>query len=160
MYDPNKAHYVVATAIIIKDSKFLIAKRSVNEKVSPNEWTIPGGKLELNDYAKNPKDTNAHWYNIFEKLIKREVLEEVNLQIKNLRYLTSLTYIRPDNIPTIIASFYADYDCGEVKLCEDLTDYKWVDLEEVKNYKLIEGIYEELDMLDKHLKGNKVEWKK
>ena len=102
-----------------------------------------------------------HWYNVLETVVKREVLEEVGLDIKNLKYLTSLAYIRPDGIPTIVASFFADYKNGNVKLCKDLTDHSWVNLEEAKNYDLIEGIYEELEMLDNLLKGNFVdEWNK
>ncbi len=42
-----------------------------------------------------------------------------------------------------------------------LTDFEWVSLEEAKNYDLIEGIYEELEILDKKLKTNEdLEWKK
>ncbi len=161
MYDKQKAHYLVVTGIIIKDGKYLITKRAPTEKAFPNEWTVPGGKLELDDYKNREKDTSAHWYNIFEDLLKREVTEEVNLEMKNIRYLTSLSYIRSDDIPTIIVSLYADYDKGEIKLCPALTDHAWVSLEEAKNYKLIEGIYEELEMLDKFLKGETVEtWKK
>ena len=159
--DLNKAHYVVATAIVIKDGKFLIAKRSSNEKVNPGQWTVPGGKLEVNDYMKRPKDTSTHWYNVFETVVKREVKEETGLEIKNLKYLTSLSFIRPDGVPTIVASFFADYEHGDVKLCEDLTEFKWVNLEEAKNYELIDGIYEELEMLDNLLKGKNIEeWKK
>ena len=159
--DTNKAHYVVATAIIVKDGKFLIAKRSPHEKVAPNEWTVPGGKLELNDYSKRVKDTSVHWYNIFEDLIKREVMEEVGLTVTNMQYLTSITFIRPDGIPTLIASFFANHEDGEVKLCDELTDHAWVTLEEAKEYQLIEGIYEELEMLDNRLRGQSpVQWKK
>lgn len=159
--DLNKAHYVVATAIIIKNGKFLIAKRSNLEKVNPGLWTVPGGKLEVSDYSKREKDTSMHWYNIFETVVKREVKEEVGLEIKNLKYLTSLSFIRPDGISTIVASFFAYYDKGEVKLSKDLTEFAWVNLEEAKNYELIEGIYEELEMLDLVLKGKSVnEWKK
>lgn len=160
MYDENKAHYLVVTGIIIKDGKFLITKRAPTEKAFPNQWTVPGGKLELKDYSSRPKDTSSHWYNIFENLLKREVEEETGLKIKNIRYLTSMSYIRPDNIPTIIVSLFADYKDGEVRLCDALTEHAWVTLEEAKNYDLIEGIYEELDMLDKHLKGQELgEWK-
>jgi len=159
--DLNKVHYVVATAIIIKDGNFLIAKRSDNEKVNPGQWTVPGGKLEVSDYSKRPKDTSMHWYNIFETVVKREVKEEVGLDIKNLKYLTSLSFIRPDGIPTIVASFFADYKNGNVKLCKDLTEFAWVNLKEARKYELIEGIYEELEMLDNLLKGkNTEEWKK
>ena len=88
-------------------------------------------------------------------------MEEVGLKIKNLRYLTSLAYVRPEGIPTIIASFFADYHEGDVKLCPDLTEHAWTTLEEAKDYQLIEGIYEELEMLDRLLKGKRVgEWKK
>ena len=153
MYDSQKAHYLVVTGIIIKDGKFLITKRAPTEKAFPNQWTVPGGKLEVDDYAKRPKDTSAHWYNVFEDVLKREVLEETSLKIKNIRYLTSLAYIRPDNIPSIIVSLFADYCGGELKLCPALTEYAWVTLDEAKKYELIEGIYEELDLLDKHLKG-------
>ncbi len=161
MYDQNKAHYVVVTGIIIKDGKFLIAKRAPTEKAFPNQWTVPGGKLEMSDYAKRPKDTSAHWYNVFESILRREVKEETDLEIGKIKYLTSLAFIRPDGIPTIIASLFADYRGGEIKLCSELTEYAWVTLEEAKNYNLIEGIYEELEMLDGVLKGKEVgEWKK
>ncbi len=161
MYDSNKAHYIVVTGIIVKDGKYLITKRSVNEKAFPNLWTVPGGKLEMNDYSTRPKDTNAHWYNIFESLLKREVMEETGLKIKNIGYVTSLSYIREDGIPTLIVSLFADHDGGEVELCNALTEHAWVTLEEARNYELIEGIYEELEMLDKILKGERVgEWKK
>ncbi len=158
---PEKAHYVVATAIIVKDGKYLIAKRSPNEKVMPNEWTVPGGKLEMDDYQKLPKDTSHHWYNVAEKLLRREVREEVGLEIDNIKYLTSITFIRPDSIPTIILSYYADYVSGEVELEDSLTEHAWVSTKEASRYKLIEGIYEELEMLDKVLQGQEVkEWSK
>jgi len=159
-YDSNKAHYLTATAIIIKDGKYLITKRSPKEKAFPGLWTVPGGKLEVSDYISLPKDTSEHWYNIVEKILSREIMEETNLKVKNYRYLTSLSFIRPDKIPALILSFYADYDSGELKLCEDLTEYEWVSLEEAGKYELIEGIYEEIEMLDKILKGkHQSEWK-
>ena len=151
--DPNKLHYVVATAIIIKDGKYLIAKRSPEEKAFPNLWTVPGGKLEVSDYTSREKDAGECWYNVLEDLVRREVMEEVGLTIKNTRYLTSLSFIRPDNIPVVTISFFADYDKGDVMLSQELTEYAWVDLEEAPNYELIEGIYEELEMLDNYLKN-------
>jgi len=159
--DLEKAHYLVVTGIIIKNGKFLITKRSPTEKVFPGKWTVPGGKVEKKDYINSPKDTSEHWYNVFENVLKREVMEETGLEIKNIRYLTNLSFVRPDNIPTFIISLYADHHEGEVKLSEDMTDHAWVTLEEAKNYDLIEGIYEELVMLDKVLKGKDIyQWSK
>ncbi len=161
-YDPSKAHYIAITGIIInEEGKYLIAKRSLEEKAFPGEWTVPGGKLTKEDYMNRPKDTNVHWYNVFEDVLIREVKEEVNLDIKNIQYLTSLTFIRDDDIPTIIISLYAEIAGGEIELSPELTEYAWVTLEEAKDYKLIEGIYEEIEMLDNRLKGKEAEfWKK
>lgn len=161
MIDENKAHYISATGIIIKEGKYLITKRAGNLKAFPNMWTVPGGKLELNDYKDKPKDTSQHWYNILENLLRREIKEEVGIEVKNIKYLTSMTFIRPDGIPALIISLFADHYNGEIKLNEELVDYAWVGLREAKNYPLIEGIYEELEMLDKHLKGENIgEWGK
>src|SRR3989338_8085339 len=73
--DPNKAHYVAVTAIIVKDGKFLIVKRAPGEKTFPNKWTVPGGRLEVDDYTKKPKDTADAWYDVAEELVRREVRE-------------------------------------------------------------------------------------
>ncbi len=162
MYDPEKAHYLVATCILVKEGKFLIAKRSEKEKSWPGKWTVPGGKLEKKDYTSRPYDTaeGKQWYNVFESLIRREVKEEIGLDIKNIKYLTSLAFERDDGIPTIIVSLYADPVSNRVKLSSELTDFKWVNLKEAKKHDLIDGIYEELQMLDKVLKGEEAEWEK
>ena len=159
----NKFHYVVVTGIIIKEGKYLITKRSEKEKVFPGKWTVPGGKLEQKDYTSlPPSTTEGQWYNVLDILLKREVKEEVNLEIKNIKYLTNLTFIRPDNIPVVVLSLFADYDQGEIKLNpEELSEYKWVNIEEAKDYDFIDGIYEELVMLDNLLKGKEInEWKR
>ncbi|MBA7490369.1 Nucleoside triphosphatase NudI [subsurface metagenome] len=158
-FDKNKLHYVVATGIVIKNGKYLIAKRSEKEKAFPGRWTVPGGKLEAEDYIKREKDAGELWYYVLEDLLKREIEEEVGLKIKNIRYLLSLAYIRSDGFPTLIISLYVDWASGKVKLNEDLTEYKWVTLKEAKKYDLIEGIYDELKMTDRVLKGKKASWR-
>lgn len=155
MYDRNKAHYIVVTGILVhpETGKFLITKRADWEKAFPGRWTVPGGKMEVLDYVLKEKDTSSHWYNVFEDLLKREVREEVGLEVKKIGYVTSMVYIRPDKIPCLIVSLFAEPIGESVRLCEALTEYAWVDLEEAKDYDLIEGIYEELEILDKFLKG-------
>jgi len=159
-YDKNKVHYIVVTGILVKEGKYLIVKRADWEKAFPGRWTVPGGKLEVLDYVLREKDTPHHWYNVFEVLLEREVKEEVNLDIKNTGYVTSMVYIRPDGIPCLIVSLFAEPSETEIQLCNALTEYKWVDLEEAKEYDLIEGIYKELEILDNFLKtGKRIKWK-
>lgn len=163
--DKNLMHYVVVTGILVKNGKYLIAKRADWEKAFPGKWTLPGGKLEVLDYALREKDTSSHWYNVFENLLKKEIFEEVGIWIKDgdFGYVASMVYIRSDGIPCLIVNFSVEIpeDGQKIRLCNALTDYAWVDIEEAKNYDLIEGIYEELEILDRKLKfGIGEEWKK
>jgi len=165
-------HEVAITAIIIKDGKYLITRRSPNKKRFPGKWTVPGGKMETNDYLALPKDTEFYWYNVLERTLKREVKEEVGLEIGNIEYITSLATVHEDpssskdsavasGTPSLVISCAADYISGEVKLQEGETDaYEWVTLEEVKNYELLDGIYEEFELTEKKRKGEKTEWVK
>jgi len=41
----------------------LIAKRSEKEKAFPGKWTVPGGKLEVLDYALRLKDIAIERHN-------------------------------------------------------------------------------------------------
>jgi ADP-ribose pyrophosphatase YjhB (NUDIX family) len=154
----KKIHYVAATVIIVKDNKFLILKISEKEKAYPGKWTVPGGKLERDDYESKPftKEGDKNWYCVMEDLIKREVREETNLEVKDIKYLIDLTFIRPDDIPVLILSYYCNYASGEIKINEEAVDFKWVTLEEAKNFELIDGIYEELEMVDDILNGKEL----
>jgi 8-oxo-dGTP pyrophosphatase MutT (NUDIX family) len=161
MYDKSKVHYIVVTGILVRNGKYLITKRADWEKAFPGRWTVPGGKLEVLDYVLREKDTQHHWYNVLEQVLGREITEETSLEIENIGYVTSMVYIRSDSVPCLIISLFANAKEGEVKLCDALTESAWVNLEEAKNYDLIEGIYDELVILDKFLKeGKQMCWKK
>ena len=154
-------HEVAITAIIMKEGKYLITRRSPNKKRFPGMWTVPGGKLETNDYINLPKDTTDYWYNVLEKVLRREVKEEVGLDITNIVYVTSLATVHGDGNPSLVISCLADYQSGEVRLMPDETDdFKWVTLEEAVNFQLIDGIYYELKMAEDLRKGTKTEWQR
>lgn len=154
-------HEVVTTAIIVKDGKYLITRRSLSKKRFPGMWTVPGGKLETDDYINLPKDTKDYWYNVLEQVVRREVREEVGLEIENIEYVTSLATVHADGAPSLVISTMADYVDGDVRLQEDETDkYEWVSLEEAKSFDLIDGIYDELVMAEDRRKGTKTEWKR
>lgn len=154
-------HEVVITAIIVKNGKYLITRRSAKKKRFPGMWTVPGGKMEANDYLQLPKDTEHYWYNVLERTLRREVQEEVGIEIDNIEYVTSLATVHADGNPSLVISCLADYVSGEVKLQEEESDQSaWVSLEEAKNYKLIDGIYDELAMAENRRKGKKLEWQR
>lgn len=149
----KKLHRVAGTAIIHKDGKYLLLKRSLEEKAFPGKWTVPGGNMEVDDYINLPANKAGQWYNAIEKSLKREIMEEANLEVDKLHYLVDITFIRPDGIPVVILSYWSDYKSGEAKAGEDNIDFVWATLEEAKNYDLIPGIWEEIEMVDKIIKN-------
>ena len=151
-------HEVAITAIIVKNNKFLITRRAVTKKRFPGMWTVPGGKMETNDYLKLPKDSEHYWYNVLERTLRREVKEEVGIEIDNIEYLTSLATIHKDGSPSLVISCIADYISGEITLqADELDQYAWVNVEEASKCDLIDGIYDELVMAEKKRRGEKLE---
>ena len=151
---------VVITAIVIRDGRYLILKRSEKEEKFPNRWTVPGGKLDTGDYVHRPKDTPDYWYNVLEETLRREVREEAGIEIANIRYVTSLADAPEGKDPSLVISCLADYASGDIVLSDEMSDAAWVSLEEVKQYDLIEGIGEEIEMAERMLKGaERGEWR-
>lgn len=106
----------VTCAIILKDSKILVAQRSEKMKL-PLKWEFPGGKLELNE---NEVDC-----------IKREIKEELNIEIKVIKKLSNSIFdygtFKINLIP-----FIANYISGEILLLEH-KEYKLLDKSELYN---------------------------
>ena len=148
----GELHRIAATVIIYRDGKFLITKRSMSRKVFPGKWVVPGGGLEVRDYINDVPTHGLQWYGALEKTLRREVREEVNVEIGKVTYLLDLVFIRPDKIPVLTLSFYAPFLSGEVKINDESEDFAWIKASDVGKYDFIEGIDEEIEMVDSILK--------
>lgn len=159
----DKLFYFVANVVVFResDNKCLILKRHEREKVHPEKYAVPGGKLEWQNLdISKPTRLNGDvidFENAVEDLLKREVKEEANIEIENkLNYINSVAFIRPDGIPVILVKFAAKYKSGNVVLEKGaFTDFKWVNEEEVKEYNCIQGIKEEVKQTIKILSKQK-----
>ena len=152
----KELHRIAITAIIHKDGKFLITKRSMHKKHFPGQWTVPGGGLNVDDYMHLPtKGGENQWYYSLTNGLMREVKEEVGVEIGKPEYLLDLTFIKGDGIPVLVLSYFAEYLSGEVVLDEDATEYAWVGVEDLKNYEFIKGIDHEIKLTDEILKKRK-----
>ncbi len=156
----RELHRIVTTTLIYKpDFTYLITKRAPHKKSHPNKWTIPGGGLTVDDYIDTPESSHGPnlWYGALENSLRREVKEEVNLDIGKAELLTDMTFIRPDNIPVICFSYFAPYISGTVDIGHDTegdtVDFAWVTLEEAKRYDIIPGILDEIRQVDEILKS-------
>lgn len=157
----KELHRIVTTTIIYKSDKseikYLITQRAPHKKF-PLKWTVPGGGLNVDDYINTPPSTadGKQWYGALTKSLVREIQEEVGLEISKPEFLVDLTFIRPDGVPIIVFSYFAEYRSGDtenIKMDDDTVDFKWVTVEEAKGYDLIDGIWDEINDVDKILKS-------
>ena len=155
----KELHRIVTTALVYKpDFTYLVTKRALHKKVMPGKWTIPGGGLEVDDYINTPPSTKGvkQWYGALENSLRREIKEEVNLEIGKPELLTDLTFIRPDGIPVLCLSYFASYVSGEVKLDDDATEFTWITVDKVGDYDFIDGIAGEIKEIDEILQKRKL----
>lgn len=110
----------VVAALIEKDGKYLIARRSTGSQEVFGKWEFPGGKVEKNESE--------------EQAIEREIKEEFEMDIKAINFLVNNIY--EYSAKTIDLRLYkCKYISGEFKL-HDHSEYKFVDKAEIINYDL------------------------
>lgn len=114
-------HVVAVTAVIRKDNKYLLAKRSSSDDQSPGEWSLPGGKVENEAGERRLEDA-----------LKREVMEEVGVEIKDdVKLIYNDAFIRSSGHHVIMLTFLCDWKSGEAKPMEDQEEVAWLSLEEI-----------------------------
>lgn len=103
----------VVAAIIKKEDKIFITRRSYGE--FKDMWEFPGGKIEEGETKENA--------------LIREIKEELELDINNLDYFTTVKYDYP--------KFYLRMHCFICEICGGTlnlnvhNDAKWVSLDEL-----------------------------
>jgi len=131
-----KEMYVALKALIVKNGKILIIKRSSKEDVFANEWDLPGGKLK---FGENPVNG-----------LKREVFEETGLKIKIVKPISVWTFFKNSGKTQVIGiTFLARVISGKIRLGKEHTDFKWILPKEIDKYK----IHEEIKKLVNSLKN-------
>lgn len=86
-----------------------------------------------------------------ERTLRREIREEVNLEVDDITYLLDVAFIRPDGVAVLVLSYYCAYVSGEVVLDGDATEYAWVTVEDLADYDFIVGIDDEIRKVEKRL---------
>jgi 8-oxo-dGTP diphosphatase len=119
--------YPALKAIVLKNDKILILKRSVRENCFSSQWDIPGGRI---NFGETP-----------EEALKREVKEETGLSIKVLKPVRTWTFFKnKKNTQVIGLTMLCRYKSGKVKLSKEHKDFRWIKPEDVKKYNIHKGI--------------------
>lgn len=106
----------VTCALIFLGNKILVTQRSEKMKL-PLKWEFPGGKLEESESEID--------------CIKREILEEINIEIEVVKQLSNSVYDY-GSFKINLIPFIANYVSGEIILSEH-KDYKLLDKSELLN---------------------------
>ena len=110
----------VVAALIKKDGKYLIARRSTGDKNVLGKWEFPGGKVKENESE--------------EHAIEREIKEEFEMDIKANKFLINNVCEYPTK--TIDLRLYeCEHISGKFNL-HDHSEYKFVNKEEMLKFDL------------------------
>lgn len=103
---------------VIKDNKILFGKRK--NAHGDGTWSLPGGHLEFNE----------SW----EECAKREVKEETDLEVENVRFCAATNDIFVEENKHYVTIFLlSDYKSGNPKVMEPekSEDWQWIDWNEL-----------------------------
>ncbi|MBS4174427.1 NUDIX domain-containing protein [Bacillus sp. FJAT-49736] len=112
---------------IFKDDKWLLIERSVKEEHAGGLLSFVGGKVE------NTGDSP----NILESTLKREILEEVGIHIKEIvHYAGSSSFTVDTGINVINIVFLCEYLAGEpyAKSPDEVESIHWMTKDEVMDH--------------------------
>lgn len=119
--DPNKRNILVALECFVKKGdKYLMLHRNPTKKIMPDVWMAPGGKREFNE-------------GLF-AACHREIEEETNIKIKNLRIrATGNGYLKDIDQEVFFHFVFADYESGELPKNPEDGELRWLTPTEILN---------------------------
>lgn len=126
----------VVASIIVNNKKILATQRGYGD--FKGGWEFPGGKIEE---AESP-----------EVAIKREIKEELDIDIEIKEFLTTVEYTYP-NFHLSMQCFFCKIKAGEVKLLEHEAS-KWLTIEELDSIQWLPADIEVVEKIKKSYLNN------
>lgn len=121
---PPPVFVVNTTAFVWHAGRYLMIVRSSTKEVAPGALTPPGGKLEVPAFAAGPEQDSL------ERNVRREVLEEVGVEVDQVTYVESHTFegrFGGAPVPVVDVVFLTRYVSGEpVAQEEEVDGLEWL----------------------------------
>ncbi|MDF2484745.1 MAG: mismatch repair protein MutT [Herbinix sp.] len=121
---------VALKAIIIYNRKALIIQRSYGDVSGSGSWEFAGGKLEFGEDLESG--------------LKREIMEEVGLEVMIERLLYASTFQSKEKRQTVILNYLCHSNGDHVTLSEEHERFQWADKKTMKKF-LTKGILYDLE---------------
>lgn len=123
----------VSTIIFNNKGQVLLGKRSMDEDVYPGLWCIPGGKIDIEPCEDG----------IIEKNLKREVKEEMGIEIEPIFYLTSNCLVNGDEAKLYLI-FVSEHVSGSPMALDGTEEVRWFNFEELTPEMLTPRTYDNI----------------
>ncbi|MHC0037528.1 NUDIX hydrolase [Pseudoneobacillus sp. C159] len=110
-------------AAIFKEDKWLVILRSMKEEHAGGTLSLVGGKV----------DRDGNQLHILEKTVKREIFEEVGIEVKDeLHYVYSTSFVSDDDCHVVDIVFLCEHQSGEAfaKSPDEVDDVLWLTTDE------------------------------
>ncbi len=119
---------------IIKDDKWLIIKRSEKEEHAGGELSLVGGKT----------DREGDTANILERTLKREIMEEVGIEVKDaMHYVCSSSFVTDSGKHVVDVVFLCEYAGGEAaaQSADEVAAVFWMTTEDILSHPTAAGFF-------------------
>lgn len=115
----QRPYFIVNVEVAIKrEGRYLLIRRSLKEDHSAGTLSLPGGKLD--QVAMSPM--------ALENAIKREIAEEVGLELGSLKYVESKSFVMDAGEWCLSIGFYCDNASGTAQPLsrDEVDDVLWL----------------------------------
>ncbi|WLR42566.1 NUDIX domain-containing protein [Bacillus carboniphilus] len=126
------------------NGKWLLIKRSEKEDHAGGMLSLVGGKCEIEGFSST----------ILERTVKREIFEEVGIEVTDLKYVNSASFVTETEMNVINVVFLCRYKRGDLyaKSKDEVDDVFWMKTSEIAMHpKAPEYLKENIALAEKML---------
>ncbi|KQL36008.1 NUDIX hydrolase [Psychrobacillus sp. FJAT-21963] len=132
---------------IYKNEKWLLIKRSEKEEHAGGSLSLVGGKVE----------NEGNSTDVLERTLKREIAEEIGVEVSNLRYVNSSSFVTDAGISVVDIVFLCDHESGEAfaKSPDEVDSVFWMTTKQIlENSTIPIYLKENIKLADKLVSTN------
>lgn len=116
-------HIVNVEGAIVRDGRYLLVVRGAKERHAAGMLSLVGGKVE-------DAGTVA---NILEDTLRREIIEEIEVEVSDIIYVHSTAFVSDDQEPVVDIVFLCKWAEGEptIRDFDEVASIRWLTANEV-----------------------------
>lgn len=130
----EKKFFVAVKALLCFDGKILLIKRTKEARGDYYRWEFPGGRLEFGE-----KPVQA---------LERELLEEIGVTFTSAKLLHAWNFYKNEYTEVVGLTYMCKISSDKIVLSKEHDNYAWVLREELNNYRLVDGLMQQINEYD------------